>query len=431
MKKLKELLSNRFFKSVLLVLSGTGFAQLLNILVSPVITRIYTPEEYGIYTVYTAILGFLSIIGPLRYDFAIPIAENDKKAINVLVLSLIVLTILAGIILLIFIFWGKQLLVLYNAEILYDYQLLIPVGIFFVGLYSIFSNWAFRKRAYYLISKTKVHQSIFSNGVKIASGLAYLGPIGLIIGHIIGASAGTYTLASVIHKQKYLFKSINFNDIKWCMKRYVRFPLYATPSQLLNSAGVYLPIFFLSSIYGPHIAGYYGLAIGIVNMPMNLIGNSVGDVFYGEVSNLSRKDPYKVKKLSVELFKKLFSIGLLPTLILIFWGPQLFSIIFGTNWYEAGVYAQILSVLVFSRLLFIPSSRVYEVYEKQKEGFFLNSFRVLLVILVFLISGKMSLNSYWAVGLYSIAMTIVYLMTFILAQKIINDEIKKKGELNK
>ncbi|MFF2459532.1 lipopolysaccharide biosynthesis protein [Peribacillus simplex] len=421
-----NILKNSFAKSVLLVTGGTAFAQLLNIVLSPIITRIYLPEEYGVVTLYTSILGFLTIISSLKYEHGIAIAESDKKAINVLVLSIIILFIFVGIVTLILVLTER----LIRREFKFEYSYLIPIGIFATGLYKIFMQWSFRKKSFKSISKTKVTQSIFSNATKIGLGLLNFGPIGLILGNIVGGSSGVRTLSLPLTKyNRGIFKEVNKKRIMWSAKRYIKFPVFLAPSQLLNAAGVQLPIFFLTFMYGNQLVGFYGLAYTIVSLPMFLIGNSVGDVFYGEAASIGKSNPQKLMNLSRKLFRKLSFLGIFPLLILVLFGPELFSIAFGPNWYEAGAYARILAVLVFARLIFMPISRVFEVYEKQKEVLALDCIRIVLVLIVFGISMEMSLDSYWTVALYSIVMSLIYFLTFAFAQKTIRDEIKKTNYL--
>lgn len=424
--KFKKFAISKFAASVLLVSAGTGLAQLLNILVSPIITRIYTPEDYGILTVYMALLGMLTIVSSLKYESAIAIADDDEKAINILALSIFILIIYIGLITLILALFKETFLGLFDARVLSEFIYLIPLGILFVGLYNIFSQWAFRQKDYKSYSKTKLSQSVSSNATKIALGLINLGPIGLLLGHILGTSAGITTLlVPVIKKDKGLLKKIRKKEILWGAKRYIRFPKFLAPSQLLNAAGIQLPIFFITSLYGAQVIGYYGLANGIVGLPMMLIGNSVGDVFYGEAANAGKSNPQKLKELSLTLFKRLFLLGLVPLIILLLFGPFLFSLVFGNSWYEAGIYARIIAFLAFARLIFMPISRVFEVFEKQKEALLLDIFRTFIVLLVFVLAIILSLDSYWAIALYTVVMSLVYMITFIVSQKIINDQIQK------
>ncbi len=425
MKKIKNLIQNNFAKSVLLITGGTAFAQVINALLSPVITRIYTPEEYGILTVYIAVLNMLAIIGSLKYEWGIPIASDEKKAINVLSLSIIVLFIVTTIISLILIFFGDTFLDLFDGQILLKYRFFIPLGVFFTGLYNIFTQWAYRTKNYKSISKTKLSQSITQNVTKIGLGLLKIGPAGLISGNILGQSAGITTLSMpLIKKERFLLRKINKRSIIWCAKRYKEFPLYSAPGQFLNTAGLQLPTLFITSLYGNEVIGLYGLANSIVNIPMNLIGNSIADVFYGEAASIGRTNPRRLKNLSKNLLKKSFIVGLIPLIILLLFGPLLFSIVFGENWYQAGVYARIISFLVFFRLIFTPITRIFFVYERQKESFILDLLRVLLVLIVFIFSQIFSLSSYLAITLYSLAMSFVYLLAYLYAQRILNDEIK-------
>lgn len=430
MNRLKSLFKNRIFKSIALITGGTGIAQLINLLLQPVITRIYSPEEYGVLTLYIAVLGSVTIITSLKYELAIPIADNDKKAFNILIISFIILCLLVALITVILVFLPGYIYNKLNMGTLYKYRLLIPLGIFLIGLYNIIVQWAFRKKDYLSISKTKVNQSIYSNTTKIAIGLLGFGPIGLILGHIIGASAGIATLSrSLFAKQRQLFKNIHKNKLKWGFKRYKRFPIYLAPSQFLNSAGLQLPILFLTSIHGAKVVGFYGIATAVVNLPMGLVGNSVGDVFYGEAASIGKDNPRRIKNLSSNLIKRLFFIGLIPTIILLLFAPVLFSLVFGEKWYEAGLYARIISVLVLFRLVFTPVSRVFTIYEEQKKALFLDSLRVILVILSFTISIILSLNPFWTISLYSLSMSFIYVITYFMAQKILDNRIAKKFNL--
>jgi len=417
-----------FLKNVLLVMSGTAFVQVISGLVSPIITRIYAPEEYGILTIYTAVLGSITIVGSLKYEWGVAIAEDDDKAINILALSILVLVIFTFLVTSLLIFAGEEILALFEGKSLLRYKYFIPLGVLLTGLHNIFIQWAYREKNFQAIYKTKLSQSISQSIVKIGLGLIRIGPVGLILGSILGQSAGIATLAKpVIRKQLNLFEKLTKERIVWSAKRYKNFPLYSAPSQFFNSIGIHLPVFFLSALYGSGTIGFFGLANSIVSLPMNLIGRSVGDVFYSEAARIGRSEPQRLKELSLLLLKRLIFIGFIPFFVLILFGPFLFSIVFGERWYISGVYARILALLVFMRLLFTPISRIYSVFEKQKEALIIDLFRIILVILSFVICKLLSLNSYWAVSLYSLAMSIVYLVTFLYSQRILNLEIKSEN----
>lgn len=426
MEKIRNLFKSSFGKNVIMITGGTIFAQILTALLSPVITRIYSPKDYGILTVYTAILGMISLLGALSYDYAIPIADDDGKAINILSLCIIILFLFTFILILLLVFFGSNILRLFDADTLLKYKYFIPLGFFATGLYTVFSSWAFRKKDFHSIAKTKYSQSIIGNITKIGLGLVYIGPIGLILGRILGQSAGIGTLAKpLIKSDKDLFKKINKKDILWSAKRYINFPLFSAPTLFLISFSSQIPVIFISNLYGSEIVGFYGLALGITFLPMTLIGKSIQDVFYGEAANIGKSNPQRVKQLSNKLLKKLKLIGLIPMIILVFWGPFLFSFVFGANWYNAGIYSRLLTPFVFSHFIFHPISTVFSIFEQQKKSFILNVIKLIMVLVVFGIAKLFLLDSYLAVLIFSIAMAIIELFKYLLAQKIMNDEIGK------
>lgn len=404
---------------------GTAFVQVLGILFSPIITRIYSPEDFGVFTLYNSFLGILLIVGTLKYEFSIPIARNNIIALNIISLSTVLLAIFCLILLFISFFFKEPLLKLLDAEVLMDYIYLLPIGLFFAGFYNILLQWALRTKNFKKIMHTKVSQGIGLNLSQTVLGKLLVGPMGLLVGHIIGKSAGLYTLSKKLyHTEKNSFGSISINKMKWAAKRYVQFPLYTMPSQFLSTVGVELPVFIIIAIYGSTTVGQYGLANLIVNIPVALIGTAIGDVFYAEAAKNGRERPNDLLKLSNKLIKRLLLLGLLPTIILVIGAPFLFSFIFGERWFAAGQFAQIIALLAYTRLVLTPVSRVFLVFEKHLMAFSLNLIRVTIVLFTFGLAYYLEVNPYWAIGYYTIGMSMVYLITYIYAQAIIRKQIK-------
>lgn len=424
MKLINKIFSNKLAKGIILISGGTAFAQFANVIFSPIITRIYPPEQYGVLTVYTAILGMLTIAGALKYEWGIPISDDEDTAVNVLALSISIITVISTIIFMLLLFFGEQILTLLDGENLYSLRFFIPLGVFLGAIYFVFNQWALREKNFSGISRTKLAQSISQNVAMIGFGFLNFGPMGLIIGRIVGQSAGITSLSKSFFRIERL-KRINVKKMIWCMKRFKNFPIFSAPSQVLNTAGVQLPVLFMTSLYGPEVVGFYGLANSIVNLPMTLIGKSVGDVFYSEAASMGRSNPGKLKKLSQKLLIRLILIGAIPLVVLFFAAPQLFTLVYGDKWYEAGVYAQIIAFLVFSRFIFTPVSRIYAVFERQKEALIVDTIRIILMLVAFGIATTFKLTPHNAIISYSIAMSLVYFITYIGSVIILNQEIKK------
>lgn len=428
---IKNLLKNKFAKSVMTIVSGTAFAQGLNIILSPVVTRLFSPEEYGILVTYTAIIGMLSL-GAFKYELALPIERDDKKAINILTLSILLLSVFVIIITFCIVFFDDYFLKIFNSEVLSNYILLIPIGVLFGGLYTILNKWAYRNRDYKTISKTIMNQSLFSNLIKIIAGLVNLGSLGLIVGQIIGISSGIRVLSKPIYKNiKNFLGMINKKEIMWSLKRYRDFPIYNMPSSFLLSLGSSLPTLYYTATFGSTVAGHYGLAYTIAKFPMNLLGNSIADVFFAEAANIGKQNPMKLNVMLNKLLKKLFFIGLIPLFILLTMGPELFSLVFGREWYISGQYSQIISIMIFFMFLFEPSGKIFIIFEKQRLRLLLDIIRIILVILVFGIANLYNLDAYLTIFLYSFVMSLNFLTMYFVSKNILKSEIRKLNHLGK
>jgi O-antigen/teichoic acid export membrane protein len=424
----KRLFKSEIAKNISMIAGGTAFAQFLSFLLTPVITRLYSPEEYGYLTLFISVLGILTIFMTLKYEVAIPIEKEDKKAINLLILNIIILFILSFFIVIIFLFSGKTILNWLDAAPLMKYWYLIPIGFVLQGFYNIFNQWSIRKKRFKSISVTKISQSSLGNISKIIFGFFKFGPVGLITGQIIGQSAGIMTLTKPFVKEdKYLISNINIKNIKEMALRYIYYPLYVLPNGFLGTGSEKIPFIFIGSIYGASALGHFGLANSIVNLPMTLIGTSVSNVFLGEVAKFGREDPERVKNLTKKLLKRVFIIGSIPTIILIFFGPFLFSFVFGENWKLAGEFSRIISIAVLSKLVFTPISNVFLIYEKYRASLFLNIFRMSSIFLLFLLADYFKYKVTTTLIIYTIIQSFVFFMTFLISQIIINKEIDKKS----
>lgn len=417
---IKKILNNNFTKNVILVFSGTAIAQIINIALSPVITRIYTAEEYGVLSVYIAMLSLATFIGSMSYELAIPIAKDDEEAINIFALSILTLTIFNIILLLLFILFGEWLLNILGNNVLIPYRILVPIGAFIVGLYNILAQWAYRRKNYRVISRTKVNKSLFLNMSTISFGLLGCKSLGLIAGRVLGESTGIGTLAlTQIKEDRALLNKIKLEKIKYLFKRYIRFPIYTTPRRFLGDVSITLPVFFLTKFYGNEIVGFFSLAYTTVQLPVNLVGVSIGNVFYAECAALKNSKPNEIKIITKNLLKTLIIIGIIPFIVLVFWGPYIFEFIFGSQWHGAGEFGSILSIMVYFRLIFEPISNIFDIYEKQKILLLLNVIRVVTVCIIFGISFILGINSYYAITMFSISMAFLYLVQFYLSQLIV------------
>lgn len=413
--------NKRFYKNFLLLSGSTILAQGLNILLSPIISRLYSPEEFGILTVFTTIIGILTISITLKYEWAIPIAKDDFEAKRIVKLCIYFLLLMTSVILILIIFFKITILEIARIESLADYVYYIPIGVLLVGLYNVMVQWALRKHEFKELSITRISQSFSQNLVKIIGGILNLGAGSLIIGRIIGQSIGIGPLIKTYRKidLKEDTKRAGFNEYKILASRYKNFAIYSAPSQLLNSLGIQLPLIMLSFIFGIQEVGFYGLAYSVVSLPMSIIGISIGDTFYAEVSKSINERNDNIINLEKKLFKQLLIIGIIPVIILMLAGPVLFSFVYGYSWVRAGEYAKIISLLVFFRLIFTPITRIFSIFEKQKLELLLDVLRLVLTATCFVFTLIFKLTPINFMYLYTISMAVVYFISYIFGKNIL------------
>lgn len=426
MNLINRIKNSSFAKNVTMIAGAAASVQIIQFILSPILTRLYIPEEFGVLTVYNSILSVLIVIGPLNYHKAIPIAEDDNKAVHVLMLSILIIISVTMLIGLTIGLSGPKLFTMLNADALFTYRYIIPLGFFLMGIYNIFIHWGYRIKNYKLISKTRFVQAIIGNILKIGLGFLKIGSMGLILGNIMNNSAGVISLSREYFKKFKLV--IDKKELKWVAKRYIKFPIYNTLGEFIYTAGNEIPVFFITSLYGSEVIGFYGLAYSIIRVPIILLGNSIGQVFYSEMAGVGKNKPREIKDKANKIIKSLTLFGLIPLGVIILFGPVLFSTIFGDNWHEAGIYAQILSPLVYISLIVMPVGRLLEIFEKQNISMIVNIIRMVFLIGIFIAAQSLKFNPYWAVGIYVIVASLIIIGRLLILYGIINKEILRSEQ---
>ncbi|WP_083432771.1 lipopolysaccharide biosynthesis protein [Alkalibacterium sp. 20] len=416
--------SDKLIKNIAMVTGGTALGQVINMLFSPVITRIYSPEEYGILSVFTSIL-LISSFSSLKYEVAIPIAKDKYEAYYLFSLSLFVLTSVTLIVGIGVYFFEDVIFQTFNAQSLQPYKYFIPLGIFFQGIYRIYKQWMFRMKNFKLVSKTKVGQTLVGNTTKVVMGLLNFGGVGLVIGRIVSVSAGSFSFYKQYRTIEFKDKRIKLAKIKEIALTYKDFPLFQSSTTAILQFRNQFPVLFLAPLYGTQVVGLYGLASTIVKIPMTLVGQSVMDVFFAEIASIGKDNPKEIKELSNNLLKKLIMIGTLPIILLALIGPYLFTFVFGEEWYEAGIYVRILAIYIFANFMFSPISKIFEVFRKQYIKLLIDLTSLVIMSLVFASAYYFNLDARVTVFLYSVAMAMVYTATYIIAQMVLNKESDK------
>lgn len=414
--EISNISSSKFIRSVVTVASGAALAQLISIIFSPMITRIYGPEAFGILGVFTSILSILSPVAALTYPTAIVLPKHDSEAKGLVNLSFYIsLFFSIGTFIFMYIF-KEQLVALLQIQEISDYVFLIPVSMFFLSVFQIFQQWHIRKNNFKLKATVTTLSTLLLHIFKVVVGLLFTSASTLIIITVLGYGfqsilfliGGGATVSSIIY-----ILGFKKQEASSLLIKYKDFPIFRAPQVLFNGVSESLPTLMLASLFGPAAVGFYSLGKKLLQVPTQVIGNSIGDVFYPRISEAFNNG----KKIYKILFKAnliLSIIGILPFGFIIIFGPILFSLFFGSEWAVAGEYARWMSLWMYFVFITRPSVKVLPVIKAQK--FHLN-FTIITIIgraLTLYIGGYIFKNEIIAIALFSVFGSIMYLSLAII-----------------
>lgn len=420
---------SEFFRNVLTLFTGSTIAQALPIIISPILSRLYAPDDFGTLAIFVAVAGFISIIITGQYESAIILPKENKEAINLAVLSLIITISISVFSFLVILIFHNQICHLFNAENLNNYIFLIPLSIFLTGVYQIFTFWSLRKKQYKRLAIRQISQSLSTSSVKLGGGLWRSSPTGLILGNIFGQITATSVLCWLTWKEDADQRNLISKEvIKKVAFDYRNFPKYNAPQAFLDTINASSIIFLLSYFFSSTVLGLYSFAFSMITLPMRLIGSSVTQVFYQKASE-AYNNGQDLWPLIKKLIVRLALIGLPGLLVILFFGPQIFSTVFGPKWEDAGTYAQVLMPWLFINFIGSPIGSIPQILNKQKHFFMITLFGNIAIPALLFIFSYYNKNPYNSLIFFS-CISILNYMFAILWVRYITKKIKNDFKKN-
>ena len=408
---------SEFTRSVLTLTAGTAVAQAITLIMMPVLTRLYTPHDFGIWALFNSIITIVGIIATGRYEMAIILPKNDNDSINILAISSIISFGISLFSLLLLIIFRDYILFFFENPEIGNYLYLAPVTIFFQGIFQAFNYWSVRKKTYKRNALSRASQSFTGASGQYVFGVSQAGPIGLIAGTIIGQLTATIIIVwEPIKNLKKYINRISKAEIKSNLRTYKDFPLVNGPHALVSAFqdnGIY---FFIKSLIGAYILGSFSIAVRILNAPSGLLAQSINQVFY-ERATKHYNDGLPVKPLMYSIHKRLFLLGLPFFIILLLFSPYIFEIVFSEAYRQAGVIASILSPWIFLNFVVASTQGIFLILNKQKQVFLLSLIDLFLRIFAIFI-GYWTNNYKHAFICMSLFCSIFIISTLIWAYKI-------------
>jgi O-antigen/teichoic acid export membrane protein len=416
-KLFKRFKASEFAVNVSKLTTGTAIAQLISIATAPFLYRIYEREHYGTLGVYMAITGVLGVFSTLQFLQVIMLEKEDDDAINAMWLNRIINTCFAILVAVSLLVFSPLFAKWADNEALSKWFWMIPIGMFFAGQNEIFRVWANRKKEYNLLTLNGIFMAVLTPIISISLGLYIKNETGLFIGLLVGQSLPALILLIGLAKKYDLgLKKMDISVVKQLFKTHKNFPMYSLPSEFVNRFSNQLPVFMLNHFVGVGAVGLYNLAMRMLGLPISFIGSAISNVFQQRATEDYHRTG-SCRGIFIKTFKSLALISILPTIVILFFGPDLFQWAFGANWREGGVYSQILIVMMMLKLIVSPLSFTFFIANKQREDFAWHIWMLISNLAIYGYVATIKLNVFTILMLYSINYSIAYFLVAFRAYK--------------
>lgn len=348
----------------LVLVTGTALSQIVNLAITPIITRLYEPADFGLFGLYFAYFSVALVVVTWRYELAIVGARTEGDAWELVALCGIVLPPMAG-------FAAAGLLVIELVGVgefgalPWPSPLLLLAGLLVGGTLAVLRFVAVRRNEFVAVSAATVQQGLARAVGQLAFGLLGAGSVGLMAADGLARLAGARRLHRASDGVGGRLRSLSSTRIKAAARVHWRFPVLSVPSSLLDTLSSTLPAPLIASLFGISPAGQFFLVQRVLALPLALVGASVADIFHARLAEEVRTGTGTGARLVLRTSALLFLIGL-PVAVAIIWGGEfLFALVFGEPWRSAGQVAAIVAPWTLAQLVVSPLSRTIYVVNGQ------------------------------------------------------------------
>ncbi len=407
---LRRLLRDKkgFIHNVAVLSGGSFLAQLLPVLFSPLLTRIYTTIDFGVYALFCAAINIASQLACMKYDMAIAIVKEDEEAANLFYICLLIGAGISSLMIIMIPFSGKITSVLGASD--ESWIFLIPFATFITGIYTALVNYNIRREGYKVITKAAIIKSVVMVLIQVLLFPFNLGGFALCVGQLIAYLAGAAILFMSIMKELRRY-SPSMERLVGTARHNIRYPGYTAGGSLAGSMVYNLTSYLISFFYSASQLGYYSLINRILGTPLTVLAGSVGHVYMkrAAVSKSGREQERGFILVSVALA----AMAVPPFLILFFLADPLVAMLFGAHWAPAAQMLRALAPLYLVRFVVTPVITVAIILGKQANTLLWQLGMLMLSLLPALLYANMHVDVISYLWMMSLALSIGYIVFYL------------------
>ncbi|MFL2116462.1 lipopolysaccharide biosynthesis protein [Marinilactibacillus psychrotolerans] len=420
-KLINNLKKDSLIKGFSVLISGTVITQIVSLILAPMLTRLYTPTEYGINSVFISILTISGVVATLRLQIPIAMSNDERERDILSKISLLSSFILSLLLLGIIVFLKDNINSIFGLQSS-NWLWILPISTLSLGAYEVFFQNLLSAKKYRAMAKTTILKVITQGIFQIVLYFASIGYMGLIIGNLLSY---VISIAFMLIVLKPTVVKAERQEYLLTIKRNIDFPKYAFPAELASIASFSIIPLAITYLYSSEITGYYSLANRLIGIPIGLFGNSLRQVFVREAS-IEYNNENTVIKSFLKTSKILSIIAIPSAFVLFFAAPSFFTIVFGENWYDSGIFVQLMILFFLARFIVGPLTSTVNVIGKQKIGLYIHIALLIGIIgvtLSFKIINNIDPNIF--ILIISLVYSIIYFSFYFLIYHNIKKGVKK------
>lgn len=381
----KILPKSEFSRNTFTLTLGTSIAQFFPLIFYPVLGRIFTPVEFGLLATLTSITGILAVLATGKYDQGVLITDSKKEAANLVGLTLLLSFVVLAVSFIVLQLFSNQFAGWFNEPQLKNWLWVPPLNAFVIIVFNCFNEWCVRHKYFTTLSWNKITNAAAHTLGKLFFGLLKVTGNGLVAGDLLGR---TYSAGTCVYrawgKDKDVFSGVSVKQFKALSKKYIDFPKYTLPDQLINSIGISIPVLFIGAYFNSTEVGYYSMTMQILSLPISVISRAVRDVFRQRAN-----EDYMNHGNCISIYKRLLLrltlLGAIATVAVIAVLPWLFAFVLGQQWEIAGRYSQILLPMMTVNFIAMSLSGVFIVVRKMKISMYWQMYYTAITIVSLLV----------------------------------------------
>ena len=398
-----------FARSVLTLMTGTTLATLIPVAVSPVLSRLYPPAEFGLFALYTGVAGLLSVAAAGRYELAIVLPSEDDAAYDLLGLSLLIVGCVTAVTALAVATLHRGILTILGAPAMAGWLWFLPLAVLLLGTGQALVNWLNRRRAYPHIAASRIVQSVATAALAIVFARSGLGGGGLIVSALAGQALAALVLVFAV-RSGLRGSALRFTaqGMRRQAARFRDFPRVNALHALFDNLNASATLIVLAHFFGSAVVGQYSMVMRVLTAPVTLIGSAITQVFYQRAADLHNQGR-SLRGLILMVIRRSLWIAVPAAVVLLLAAPQLFRFVFGPDWAVAGGFARLLSPYVLLYFVAAPLAFLPFVLGRQVAAFFFSTTGNLVSL------GCIALGGLWGsaergFGLLSLAQSLYFLL---------------------